>query len=149
AVVHALGMNMLAMMNITMAAVLSVLVALMAIFVGAIIVTLVAAAVLAIPGVDIIDAAGLAARIGVDSDLFDVIEAVQPYVFNTLTVLNAAEGTVAIVMPFAGYFASTQPGGDYGAMVQKTWSFSSSMVPMRAPYFSNKLDNWIKNKLPT
>jgi hypothetical protein len=148
AVVHALGMNMLAMMNIAMAAVLSILVLLMIIFVGGLMLTVIAIILLAVPGVDIIDAGALVALLDFDSDMLDTIETVQPWIFKTLTVMNVSEGSLAIIMPWAGFIASTQAGGQYGGAVTSTWAFSPSMVPMRAPYASNALDAKLKKVLP-
>jgi hypothetical protein len=149
AVVHALGMNMLAMMNIAMAAVLSVLIALMIVFIGGLVFTVLDAALLFVPFVDVAAAAIMPELVDFDTTMFDTIEEVQPIIFKTLTVLNVSEGVVAIVMPFAGAVASGQAAGDYGGAVTDTSSFSPSMIPMRLPYFSNKLDSVLKKKLPT
>ncbi len=149
AVVHALGMNMLSMMNIAMAAVLSVLIALMVIFIGGLVFTVLDAALLFVLIVDALAMAVMPGLIDFDTTMFDTIEEVQPFIFKTLTVLNVSEGVVAIIMPFAGAVASGQAAGDYGGAVTDTSSFSPSMVPMRLPYFSNKLDSVLKKKLPT
>ena len=148
-VVHALGMNILAMMNIVMAAVLSILVLLMIIFVGALLITALAVALLFVPIVDVAAAAALPELLEFDEGMFDVIEAVQPWVFGSLTVLNASEGAVAIIMPWVGFIASNTTADSYGGAVTSTSSFSPSMIPMRAPFFSNVLDQKLKSKLPT
>jgi hypothetical protein len=147
AVVHALGMNIISMMNIAMAAVLSILVALMVVFIGALLLTLITIALLFVPVVDVAAAAVLPELLDFDAGMFDLIQTVQPWVFNTLTVLNVSEGTVAIIMPFAGAIASTQPANDYKGAVTSTWSFSPSMIPMRVPYFFNKWDTVVKDKI--
>jgi hypothetical protein len=149
AVIHALGMNMLAMMNITMAAVLSVLVALEVVFVGALAATIVSWALLVIPGIDIVDTADVNFLVDVDIKLFNTIKKVQPKIFDALASLNTAEGWVAIGMPFAGLFVSTQTRDDYLPAVQATFSFSSSMIPLRWPHKSNAWDKKIKDALPT
>ncbi|MCL2447571.1 MAG: hypothetical protein FWD17_01350, partial [Polyangiaceae bacterium] len=148
AVVHALGMNMLSMMNIAMAAVLSILVLLMIIFLAGLALTVIALILMLIPGLDIIDLGALTALVNFDLDMVDTIEEVQPEVFDTLTVLNVSEGFVAIAMPWIGFVSSMQPAGEYGGAVTSTGSFSPSMIPTRLPYLSNKLDAWLKDKLP-
>jgi hypothetical protein len=148
AVLHALGMNMIAMINITMAAVLSVLVALMVVFVGAIVCTLIALALLAIPGVDIVDAEGLAALLDFDDTMYNLISNVAPKIQKALTWMNTSEGIVAIAMPWAGFVASLQSADEYGGAVQSTWATSLSMIPLRLPYYSDKLDAYLKEKLP-
>jgi len=147
AVVHALGMNIISMMNIVMAAVLSILVALMVVFIGGLLLTLITIALLFVPVVDAAAAAVLPELLDFDDGMFNLIRDVEPWIFDTLTVLNVSEGTVAIVMPFAGAIASTQVAGSYNGAVTSTWSFSPSMIPMRLPYFFNKWDVTLKDKI--
>jgi hypothetical protein len=149
AVVHALGMNMLSMMNIAMAAVLSVLIALMIVFIGGLVFTVLDVGLLFVPFVDIAAAAVLPELVDFDTEMFSTIEEVQPIIFKTLTILNFSEGTVAIIMPFAGAIASGMTAEEYGGAVASTSSFSPSMIPTRLPYLSNKLDSVLSKKLPT
>jgi len=148
-VVHALGMNILSMMNIVMAAILSILVLLMIIFVGALLATVIDIGLLFVPFVDIAAAAILPELLDFDEAMFDIIEDVQPWIFNSLTVMNASEGAVAIMMPWVGFVASRATADSYGGAVTSTSSFSPSMIPMRAPYFSNVLDSKLKDVLPS
>lgn len=148
ATVHALGMNMLAMMNIAMAAVLSILVALMVIFVGALALTLVTTGLLFVPGVNIIDAGVEAALIRFDEQMVSIIQKVQPKIFWTLTALNVSEGSLAIAMPWASAFVSTGVASNYGPAVASTLALSPSMAFTRVPYYFNMLDSKLKSRLP-
>jgi hypothetical protein len=149
AVVHALGMNMLAMMNIAMAAVLSVLILMMVVFMLGLVVTVLDVLLLFVPFVDVAAAAALGPLLDFDAEMFSTIEEWQTPIFKAINAINVSEGYVAIIMPFAGAVASGLTAGDYGGAVASTSSFSPSMIPMRVPYYSNKLDSILSKKLPT
>jgi hypothetical protein len=149
AVVHALGMNMLSMMNIAMAAILSVLVLFMVLLIGGLVITILDVLALFVPFLDIAAAAALGPLLDYDAAMFELVEEWQGPIFKAINAINVAEGYVAIIMPFGGLAASGLTAWDYGGAVSATWSFSSSMIPMRVPYYSNKLDNFLKDKLPT
>ena len=143
AVEHALGMNMLSMINIVMAAWLSILVFLMVIFVTSLGLTVLSAVLLFVPVLNIAATAALPTLITFDTAMFSFIQKYQPIIFRGLQVLNGVEGTLAMAMPFAGYVVSNKTADDYRGAVATTSSFSPSMLPMRllagGPY-ANFLD---------
>jgi hypothetical protein len=150
AVVHALGMNMLSMMNVAMAAVLSTLVALEIIFLIGLVVTIIALALLAIPGLDLIDATTIPPLVSFDQKMYDVVNKWQPVVFRTLELMNTSEGFVGMLMPWAGFVASTQAASAYGGAVTSTHALSVSMIPTRVPFtnfkFMNRYNSFMTGK---
>jgi hypothetical protein len=149
AVMHAVGMNAIAMINIAMAIVLSVLVLLQIVFVLLLVLTVLAALLLLIPGVDLLDAGIMPPLLDADETMFNVISKVQEPVFGTLTFLNIGAGVEAIVMPWVAHFSAHNAPDDYAPAAQEGdfWQpFSWSMIPNRIPFFSNYFESWAGDK---
>jgi len=150
AVLHAIGMNTISMINIAMALVLSILVFLQLIFAVMIALTLIAALLLLIPGVNIIDAGVVGSLVDADIEMFEVIQRVQEPIFITLCCLNVSAGVEAIVMPWVAHLSAKNVPDDYGPAAEQgdgLQPFSWSMIPNRIPLFSNFAENWFSEKL--
>jgi hypothetical protein len=153
AVLDAVGMNIVSMLNIAMAVALSVLLLLQIIFLVGVVLTLFAL-LLEIPtfGGDSPISAGL---IEFDSDMYDAISEVQEPVFMTIAAINIAAGTEGMLMPWAALaYGNEQPAlyksAAPGAGFQP---FSLALFPTRIPLLFDVgegfLGNWLTNKLPT
>jgi hypothetical protein len=143
AVVHAIGMNIVVMLNIAMAVALSILLALQIIFIIGIVLTLFAL-LLEIPsfGGDTPITLGL---IEFDTDMYEVISEVQEPVFTTIAAINVAEGVEGMLVPWAALayggqqpelYKSAQNGGPFQP-------FSFTLIPTRVPI----LFNWAEGKV--
>jgi hypothetical protein len=149
AVIQAVGMNDVAMINVAMAVVLGFLVLLQLIFFILVIITIVDALLLLIPGVDIFAGADLVALVNADTFMFNWIQKVQKPIFVTLTVLNGTSGVVAIVMPWVAHISSHGTPNDYGPAAHEGGffqPFSWSMIPNRLPFVSNYFETTMGTK---
>jgi hypothetical protein len=134
AVVHARGMNIIAMMNLIMAAVLAVLVALKVAQLILAIIAAVAAVILAASfGTCGPCAAVISACAEGIAQIQNVINQIKQPIFNTLKALSTAQKGVAYVVPWLSegeaYYLSSQ----YGKPVKLGLVASASMIPSSNP----------------
>jgi hypothetical protein len=128
AVIHAQGMNMIAFLNVVMAALLGIIV-----FLTLLLILCIIAVALSAGTAALVLGSTIAA-------LLKAISLAKTVIFPILTALNFTEASLAIAMPYAGYLTSFRPAGQYQGGVTQTWSWSMSMVPMRLPYVNNAFD---------
>ena len=150
AVLHAIGMNTIAMINIAMAMLLSILVFLQLILAVLVALTIIAALLLLIPGINIIDLGVVEGLVDADVEMIQVIQRVQEPIFMTLCGLNVSAGIEAILMPWVAHFSAKNVPDDYGPAAEQgdgLQPFSWSMIPNRVPLFSNFAENWFSEKL--
>ena len=130
AVVHARGMNIIAMMNLIMAAVMAVLVALKLAQLVLAIIAAVAAVILAASLGTCAPCAAVIAACGTGiAEIQDVINSVKQPIFNTLKALSTAQKGVAAIVPWLsegeGFYLASQ----YGSPMKLGVVASPSMVP--------------------
>ncbi|MFO0677801.1 MAG: hypothetical protein U0169_14790 [Polyangiaceae bacterium] len=128
AVYHARGMNIIAMLNLIMAAVLAILVALK-IAQALLIITNIISCALAWTG---IGAAVCAATSAAEAPLQQVIDKVETIVDKVLRGLNKASTGVAMGMPWIAEAKAVTVARSYGPTVEGGMMFSSSQVPSGA-----------------
>jgi hypothetical protein len=147
AVLDAVGMNIVVMLNIAMAVALSILLALQIIFIIGIVLTLFAL-LLEIPsfGTDTPISAGL---IEFDADMYEVISDVQEPVFITIAALNVTAGVEGMLVPWAAMaYGGQQPelykSAHNGDGFQP---FSVALIPTRIPLLFNFAESKIGDVL--
>jgi hypothetical protein len=156
ATIHALGMNMVSMINVTMAAVLAILLAVTVFLFICIGITLLSIACAALT----LGACGgaTADMLSFDVDVWNFCVDVRKVVFGPtvnipgiLPILDWTEGFVGVLMPWVAHGAVQPVAGDYPQAVVSAGIFSPSMVFTRVPILSNFLDQGINSlykKLP-
>jgi hypothetical protein len=150
AVLHAIGMNTIAMINIAMAMLLSILVFLQLILAVLVALTIIAALLLLIPGVNVVSLGAVRGLVEADKAMIRVIHTVQEPIFKGLCALNISAGVEAIVMPWVAHLSAKNVPDDYGPAAEQgdgLQPFSWSMIPNRVPLFSNFAENWFSDKL--
>jgi hypothetical protein len=152
AVVDAIGMNIVVMLNIAMAVALSILLALQIIFIIGIVLTLFAL-LLEIPsfGGDTPITLGL---IDFDADMYEVINEVQEPIFMTIAAINVAAGVEGMLVPWAAMaYGSQQPDLYKSAQNGDGFQpFSFALIPTRIPLLFNfaesKVGDLMTSKFP-
>jgi hypothetical protein len=156
ATVHALGMNMVSMINVTMAAILAILLAVTVFLMICIGVTVLAIACAAIPFFGLACDAAVPELVAFDKEVWDVCVTLRKIIFGpslnipgVLPVLNWTEGMVGVVVPWGANFESRRVAEGYPGAVVRSGMISPSMYPTRFPILGNYLDisinNWYKN----
>ena len=147
ATIHALGMNMVSMINITMAAVLAILLAATVFLYICIGITLLATACAVLT----LGLCGGAtdAMVNFDKQVWNVCVDLRKVIFGPtptkpgiLPILNWTEGFVGDLVPWVAHFAVETNGT---GVIVRTGEFSPSMIPTRVPI----LGNWIDQKVDT
>jgi hypothetical protein len=153
AVIDATGMNIISMINIAMAVVLSVLLALQIIFLIGIVLTVISA-LLEVPTWGAVTPITLG-LVDFDVQMFNVIQRVQEPVFMTLAGLNVTAGVEGLLVPWVSmtqarqvplkYKSAREPAGIFQP-------FSLSLIPTRFPFLFNmgetKLGEVLQKKSP-
>jgi hypothetical protein len=154
ATMHALGMNMVAMINVTMAAVLAVLLAFTVFLFIMIGLTLLNIVCDAVPLLDFACLGETPALVAFDREVWDACVDVRKVVFGPtlnipgiIPVLNWTEGFVGILMPWVARGEVQSVALEYPNAVATTGIFSPSMVFTRVPILSNYVDEGINNNL--
>jgi len=130
AVYHARGMNIIAMINIIMAAILAVLVALKICQMLLIITNVISCAICALPfGAGAWACPICTAASNAQQPLQKVIDAVQKFVDATLPVLSKTQHAVAVGMPWIAQARAVATSKDYSKPVEAGVIISSSLVP--------------------
>jgi hypothetical protein len=158
AVVHAVGMNVVAMTNIVMACVLSILLLLQILLLIGIAATIIAA-IAEVPtlGGDTPVTAGF---FEFSEGVFDVIEEVQDPIFGIIAALNVTAAVESVLFPWAGVMvAHDVPESHYGKAAldgDGVQPFSFALIPTRIPFGSpwaeqvigDKFGEWLASKSP-
>jgi hypothetical protein len=130
AVVHARGMNIIAMMNLIMAAVMAVLVALK---VAQLILGIIAAIAAVILAASLGTCAPCAAVIGfcttAIAEIQQIINTIKQPIFNTLKAISTAQKAVAEIVPWLSEGEAVYLGNQYGKPVKLALAASPSMMP--------------------
>jgi hypothetical protein len=153
AVINATGMNIISMLNIAMAVVLSVLLALQIIFLIGIVLTVISA-LLEIPTAGAVTPITLG-LVRFDTQMFNIIQKVQDPVFMTIAGLNVTAGIEGLLVPWVSlkearavpllYKSAREPEGAFQP-------FSLSLIFTRLPFLFNygesKLGSLLQDKVP-
>lgn len=148
ATVHALGMNMISMLNIVMAAVMAILILLTLIFFIAVAVTILITACAFIPFLGVACAGGISPMVQLDLRILQITNKFRDkFAFPAIKALNITEGSLAIGMPWVAKVLAGTVVDSYSKGVVETDMFSMSMIPMRVPFVSSKAFGAIDKQL--
>jgi hypothetical protein len=152
AVTHALGMNIIVMMNIAMAVVMSIMLALQIVFIIGIVLTVLAVIGLLADGVT---APFIPPLIDFDMTMFRTIQSVQDPVFITIAAINVTAGIEGMMMPWVATMNAKLIPGQYKparAPDDLMQPFSLSLIPSRIPFLFNwgesKIGSLLEKKVP-
>jgi hypothetical protein len=146
AVTHALGMNIIVMMNIAMAVVMSIMLALQIIFIIGIILTIFAIIGELAFG---LDTPITLALIDFDVAMFRVIESVLAPIFATIAGINVTAGIEGMMMPWVALGNAKMIPGQYkpASAAGGLQPFSLSLIPTRLPFLFNYGEDWVSSIL--